>query len=228
MRKTGVRIGELWSLPYDCVRQDHLGNWSVKVPLGKLDSERLVPIDGNTLNLVRQIQEQSARYLNDRSEVLNPMPLLVDPGGFRAYEHRIRIALKMISWDMKTPEPIVPHRMRYTFATELLNGGMSLHNLMKIMGHRSIITTLIYAAVTQETVRDEYFAAIDKIKTKYNLPGRVLSSPTDQDPVQTFTDVVAWLKKGVSRKDGPPSRKVDLILKRLNRLKLEIEQLTSE
>lgn len=228
MRRTGIRIGELWSLPLDCVRQDHLGNWSLKVPLGKLDSERLVPINTNTLNLVRQIQEQSTRYLNDHGEVLNPMPLLVDPGGFRAYEHRIRNALKMISWDLKTPEPIVTHRLRHSFATELLNGGMSLHNLMTIMGHQSIITTLIYAAVTQETVREEYFAAIEKIKTKYNLPVRTLSSASDKDPVQTFTDVITWLKKGANRKNGPPSRKLELILKRLNRLRLELDQLTNE
>ena len=227
MRRTGIRIGEAWSLPFDCVRQDELGHWSLKVPLGKLDSERLVPINDKTLNLIRQIQEQSKRHLQEHNETLNPMPLLVDPGGFRAYDHRIRIALQVICRDLKTAEPIVPHRLRHTFATELLNGGMSLHNLMKVMGHRTIITTLIYAAVTQETVRDEYFAAVEKIKTKYSFPARALSTPGDQDPVQAFADVITWLKKGTSHRDGPPSRKIGLILKRLNRLKLELDQISN-
>lgn len=49
LRGTGLRLGELMDLELDCLWDvpDH-GTW-VKVPLGKLDTERLVPLDKATL-----------------------------------------------------------------------------------------------------------------------------------------------------------------------------------
>ena len=55
LRATGMRIGELLDLELDCVHEvPGAGAW-LKVPLGKLDSERMVPIDDDTLELVDRI-----------------------------------------------------------------------------------------------------------------------------------------------------------------------------
>ena len=49
LRATGMRIGELLDLELDCVHEvPGAGAW-LKVPLGKLDTERMVPIDDETL-----------------------------------------------------------------------------------------------------------------------------------------------------------------------------------
>lgn len=54
-RATGLRIGELVDLELDCVHEvPGAGAW-LKVPLGKLDSERMVPLDDDTLALVDRI-----------------------------------------------------------------------------------------------------------------------------------------------------------------------------
>lgn len=55
MRNTGMRIGELASVEFNCLRNDPSGNRFLKVPLGKLNSERLVPIDQTTYELVRRL-----------------------------------------------------------------------------------------------------------------------------------------------------------------------------
>lgn len=56
-RACGLRIGELLDLELDCVHQiPDLGAW-LKVPLGKLDSERMIPIDAETVTLIDQITE---------------------------------------------------------------------------------------------------------------------------------------------------------------------------
>jgi integrase len=54
-RACGLRIGELLDLELDCVHEvpGH-GAW-LKVPLGKLDTERMVPLDDETLALVDRI-----------------------------------------------------------------------------------------------------------------------------------------------------------------------------
>ncbi|HEY3034855.1 MAG TPA: tyrosine-type recombinase/integrase, partial [Streptosporangiaceae bacterium] len=57
LRATGMRIGELLDLELDCVHEvPGAGAW-LKVPLGKLDTERMVPLDEDTLELVDHIAE---------------------------------------------------------------------------------------------------------------------------------------------------------------------------
>lgn len=55
LRATGMRIGELRDLELDCVHEvPDAGAW-LKVPLGKLDTERMVPIDEETVALIDRI-----------------------------------------------------------------------------------------------------------------------------------------------------------------------------
>ena len=54
-RACGLRIGELLDLELDCVHDiPGQGSW-LKVPLGKLDSERMVPLDEESLTLLDRI-----------------------------------------------------------------------------------------------------------------------------------------------------------------------------
>jgi site-specific recombinase XerD len=54
-RATGLRIGELVDLELDCVHEvPGQGAW-LKVPLGKLDTERMVPLDEETVALLDRI-----------------------------------------------------------------------------------------------------------------------------------------------------------------------------
>lgn len=49
-----------------------------------------------------------------------------------------------------------PHRFRRTFATDLLNKGMRIEEVMVLMGHTKIETTLIYCNIRQDNVRESY------------------------------------------------------------------------
>lgn len=49
-----------------------------------------------------------------------------------------------------------PHRFRRTFATDLLNRGMRIEEVMVLMGHTKIETTLIYCNIKTENVRESY------------------------------------------------------------------------
>ena len=42
---------------------------------------------------------------------------------------------------------ISPHRLRHTYATNLLNDGAELVNIKALLGHESIATTQIYTNV---------------------------------------------------------------------------------
>jgi integrase/recombinase XerD len=56
------------------------------------------------------------------------------------------------------------HCLRHTFASELLNAGMRLECLQKLLGHTSIEVTRHYARLTDKTRAAEYFAAMQRIE----------------------------------------------------------------
>ncbi len=56
------------------------------------------------------------------------------------------------------------HSLRHTFASELLNAGMRLEHLQKLMGHTSAEVTRRYARLTDKTRKEEYFKAMHKIE----------------------------------------------------------------
>jgi integrase/recombinase XerD len=57
-----------------------------------------------------------------------------------------------------------PHRLRHTLATLLINEGMPIVSLQKLLGHRDINDTLVYAKVHNETVRRQFATAMKKIE----------------------------------------------------------------
>lgn len=63
------------------------------------------------------------------------------------------------------------HSLRHTFASELLNAGMRLECLQPLLGHKSIEVTRIYARLTDNTRKEEYFKAMEMIE-KGGLHGK--------------------------------------------------------
>jgi integrase len=56
IRHTGMRIGECADLAADCLRCTGPDQWAVHVPLGKLKTERLVPVDSFVCNVVQRLR----------------------------------------------------------------------------------------------------------------------------------------------------------------------------
>ena len=56
------------------------------------------------------------------------------------------------------------HRLRHTCASELLNAGMRLECLQKLLGHSNAEVTRRYARLTDKTREEEYFKAMERIE----------------------------------------------------------------
>lgn len=56
------------------------------------------------------------------------------------------------------------HSLRHTFATDMLNGGIRIEVLQRLLGHQEIEMTMRYARITDQTREHEYFKAMDKIE----------------------------------------------------------------
>ena len=59
---------------------------------------------------------------------------------------------------------LTPHRLRHTLATRLLNRGMAVTRIQKLLGHKHLNTTMIYARVSDATVEADYRSAMRQIE----------------------------------------------------------------
>ena len=58
---------------------------------------------------------------------------------------------------------VSPHRLRHTYATQLLNNGMTIDALRRLMGHENLNTTLIYARLADTTLEHQYRMAMERV-----------------------------------------------------------------
>jgi site-specific recombinase XerD len=209
MRRTGLRVGELIMLPFQCVRVDHAGNTFLKVPLGKLATERLVPLDPKTARLVSRLRREGPR----KRELL-----LVTSTGKRTRYELYRQALGKACRGLTFAEPMTTHRLRHTYATSLLAAGMSLPSVMRLLGHSDYRMTLRYAAITDSTVTAEFAAAMAHTAARYPTLATPSEVTPSLDPLKMITDVVRCLQKRAAdqRLDRRTTRSLAQRLRRLH------------
>ena len=107
------------------------------MPLGKLATERMVPLDEETLALVDRIgaHRSPGRPLRHPRTGL-PAEFLLTHHGRRVSVYRLRDVLTRVAREAGLPD-VTPHQLRHTYATALVNAGVSLQALMALLGHVS-------------------------------------------------------------------------------------------
>jgi hypothetical protein len=132
--------------------------------------------------------------------------------------------LVKLAGDLELHEPLVTHRLRHTYATSLMNGGMSLLGIMKLLGHRDQRMTLRYTQIADETVGREYFEALARITERYQLqPGP--SNPVPRDAAALLEDAIRWVTKNL--RDGDLDRRARLLVRRLEAAREEVAALST-
>jgi len=68
----------------------------------------------------------------------------------------------------RVPEatPIAPSN---TCATQLLNAGCRVTSIQRLLGHKELNTTMIYARAHDQTVADDYFAAMERVEQRLEI-----------------------------------------------------------
>lgn len=129
---TGIRVGELVSLRSDDFHSD---TGALRVH-GKGQRERFVfLVDGDLRDLV-------AEFAACRSEFT-----LFGHGDLAWSTDWVRRSLRQFASDAGIACKVTPHMLRHTCATLLLEDGVDLRFLQRLLGHESISTTAIYAHV---------------------------------------------------------------------------------
>jgi site-specific recombinase XerD len=176
MRATGIRISECINLPLDCLQQISELQVALRVPLGKLHSERLVPVDEETRRVVARMVESGALTpVPEHESQAFLLPRYWQPVTWYKVLHN---TLRDMARTAGCTGRVNPHRLRHSFATEMVRLGVSLPALMQMMGHRDIRMTLRYVEVVQFDLQREFHRAREKTASLYSIPQLPVLSTT--------------------------------------------------
>ena len=161
------------------------GSW-LRVPLGKLATERMVPLEPGSVELLDAwASARGPQRPQPHPRTGRPTDFLFAERGRRLGPWQVRSGLAAAAGAAGLTGPggtalrVTPHQLRHTYATELANVGMSLQGLMALLGHVTPEMTLRYATLASPTLRAGYDAAIGKVRRALPVtsPGRPLVPP---------------------------------------------------
>lgn len=145
----GLRISEALAIAHS---QAPVGATDRVTILGKGGKSRTLPV----IPPVRQAIED---YLALCPYDLAGGPLFVGVRGGPLSPRIVQLAVARLRGALGLPATATPHALRHSFATHLLGRGGDLRTIQELLGHASLSTTQIYAAVDTARLLDAWRSA---------------------------------------------------------------------
>ncbi|MBN1127615.1 MAG: site-specific integrase [Chitinispirillaceae bacterium] len=135
---SGLRIGECCALKVNDIESGN--RMMVRIEGGKGKKDRYTVLSVRALELLREYYKayRPKEYLFPGTD------------GQPVNKSTITRALKMAAVSAGIKKPVYPHLLRHCFATHLLEKGVPLNEIQRLMGHTYISTTAGYAQVTDK------------------------------------------------------------------------------
>jgi site-specific recombinase XerD len=153
MLRSGLRVEEVARLRVDAVEYRKR---QVFVACGKGAKDRVVYVsDDARLALEAYLQKRSSK--KKEMFLVQKGPLTGAPISVRGIQKRIE------HYARKSGLRVSCHRLRHTFATDLLNADADLTTIQDLLGHERITTTQRYCHVANLKVQRDYYKAMEKV-----------------------------------------------------------------
>jgi site-specific recombinase XerD len=151
MLRCGLRIGEVASLK---LADLFLDEPSPRILVhGKGSRERSVYLSAQAERALRA-------YLDVRPSVASDFVFL-------SYQLKglstTGIHMRLVRYRLKAAVQLTAHRLRHSFANDLLASGAPVTSIQKLLGHRWLETTQIYVQANDPQVQADYYAASQKL-----------------------------------------------------------------
>jgi len=231
LRLTGMRLGELRHLSIHALEGSEAQGFSLRVPVGKTNAERVIPLSPRAASLVEKIRARRATRTRKGLRPQFAPYLVVNERGRHLTASAYSWILNDFAAELHTTERIHPHRLRHTFATEMIRAGMPLPALMKLLGHRSPRMTMRYVEVAHTELRNAYDHALDQLKSIDLIEAPALSTPPTSLPTPTPEDIPPLIHALISRieslrRDATTQQRRKILarfVKRIRRIKDDLE-----
>jgi integrase len=196
-RWSGARRSEIARLPVDCLDAYPDGTPRLRIPAGKTNKERLVPLHPEAADALRQViarrAASSERPVPDTRTGQYVKLLFYRRGVAISPDYLFNYPLTDISRrlglvDDKGHSLITTHRFRHTVGTELAEGGARLQTIMDVLGHQSPHMSMVYIRVSDEAVLADYRSVL---KPDAPIAGPAAEIIRNQRLPQSTVD---WLK----------------------------------
>ncbi len=135
---TGMRLREATNLKVKDVDGDRK---QIRITIAKGSKERLVPASPRLLAELREYWKMARPSNYFFSGMTADTPLS---------SATVQKACKLGLAKAQINKPASPHTMRHTFATSMLEAGVDLLTISKLLGHASFVTTMIYLHVRRQ------------------------------------------------------------------------------
>lgn len=173
LSEAGLRIGEVCDLRLGDI---DLAAQRLIVRQGKENRDRCVPLSPTVMAALKA-------YLPVRGEAQTDHLLI-----YRQQSLNFSLIWSRLHrYGQQAQVEVSPHRLRHTLATRLLNEGMPITSLQRLLGHEKLETTLIYARVHNETVRRDYERAQARLSPASPLADELFNAPTKTAEPQSVT-----------------------------------------
>jgi site-specific recombinase XerD len=144
MIATGLRVGELCKLRADDISPDgrmlHVH--------GKGSRDRVAYVADAQLQFRLSCMAKSRSQTGGASA-----PLFLNQRGFPMRSQSIRSRLRKLAGQAGIARRVTPHMLRHTAATLLIENGVDIRYVQRLLGHSTIATTEIYTHVCDEALR---------------------------------------------------------------------------
>jgi hypothetical protein len=101
-----------------------------------------------------------------------------------------------------------PHRLRHTAATELINANCELTTIQKVLGHKSLDTTLRYARAHDQTVADNFYAAMERVDEALAIESEEVVEDAPLCPEDVKVQVLEWIEQLSCEDIAPADRRL--------------------
>ena len=171
--EAGLRLGEVCDLRLGDI---DLTARRLLVRAGKGNRDRSVPLSSELQTVLRHYLPVRGPAQSDHLLLYEEQPLkpTLIQGRLRRYGQRVCV-------------DVSPHRLRHTLATRLLNEGMPITSLQRLLGHEHVATTLIYARVHNKTVQRDYEHAYARLNASPVLAEEFFQAPIQVAQPQPVT-----------------------------------------
>src|SRR6202162_593734 len=133
--------------------------------LGKGNKQRVLPLPAETIGCLQN-------YLRLERPLTNSAALFVSLKGRHRGQPMTVAGLRSLFRHHRLLSEVRranPHRLRHTFASDMVRSGISLPALQQLMGHAHIRTTMLYVQIAPQDVWREYAQAVQN-RVRLSLP----------------------------------------------------------